>query len=211
MGVLQFQKAHGVSLTLILRQGACNITKALETLKFSSWPGSMEWSHGQSFWEAFPVTQRLPQVDAFQKWIRCGRTCLGSDMGFPIEKRWFLVVRRICFFFFANRSCFSTTRLDSIPSSRFSFHPFSHLLSAPKCLLEIKLPIFTRVGSGPTSKQASTSSPSKPQDSRKPPRIFEPFFGKERSRDPYKWPLYVMFTILLGIIRINLHLPLLLG
>ena len=109
----------------IPRQGACNITKALETLKFSSWPGSMEWSHGQSFWDAFPVTQRLPQVDALQKWIRCGRTCLDSNIGFPIEKRWFLVVRRIWVFFLQIEIVFQ--QLNWIPSS----HPDSVSIHFP--------------------------------------------------------------------------------
>lgn len=191
MGVLQFQKTHGVSPPLILRQGACNITKALETLKFSSWPGSMEWSHGQSFWEAFPVTQRLPQVDAFQTWIRCWEDLFGLQHGFPHwEEMVFGGSQNLGCFFLQIEVVFQ--QLNWIPSSHpdsvsihfpmscrrkvFAWNQATHLhQSGFRTNLQVSFHIQPFQTSG---FQAAT------QD-------FWTIFCKERSRDPYKWPLYV--------------------
>lgn len=58
----------------------------------------------------------------------------------PLRRDGFWWFAEFGLFFFANRSCFSTTQLDSIQSSRFSFHPFSHVLSQKGVCLKSSYP-----------------------------------------------------------------------
>lgn len=115
-------------------------------------PGRLQHHQGTGDAEIFILT-RLHGMKPWPILLRClssdttfasGR-CISEmdpvwqDLFFPLQHgfpHWEEMVfggsQNLVFFFFANRSGFSTTQLDSIPSSRFRIHPFSHVLSPPQ-------------------------------------------------------------------------------
>lgn len=164
----QNQQFPNISTSIPLHQSYSSKNPMALTATVNPPPGRLQHHQGTGDAEIFILT-RLHGKKPWPILLRClssdttfasGR-CISEmdpvwqDLFFPLQHgfpHWEEMVfggSQNLFLFFANRSCFSTTQLDSIQIQFPSIFP---RLVPEKCLLEIKLPIFTRVGSGPTSK-----------------------------------------------------------